>query len=427
MAAPLDVPFNRGEYVVSTIHRAENTDDPERLAAIVEGLAAAGTPVLLLAHPRLVAKCAEHGIKLERPDGSLHVREPLAYPEMVAAVLGSAGWSPTPAASRRSLPPRPCLHHAAHRDRMGRDPRGRLERPPTSDVSKLPSLAAAGLCSMTAPCPTETRPGRQSRRRRPSGSNYVTKAAEEQSQPPASGSPSPMAPAVTSDDAAVRTDGGPPPARRSRAFPGESGAPYGSRASGCREWSRSPGLRWWAAFFVFAHHMTNLAPLPIYKFLKYGTSGVTFFFVLSGFVLTWSAQPGTKIRTFYRRQFARIFPLYFLTLIAAIFVFYRFDPPTGMPWIKPVSVTVLVLSGFPAAGLVEQPDHPVRRPPVGWTLSVEAFFYAYFPVSLAGHAEAEGGRPDPMSRCWSSAGPIDWPCSTTGDMHRYCRSRSCTR
>ena len=68
------------------------------------------------------------------------------------------------------------------------------------------------------------------------------------------------------------------------------------------------GLRWWAAFFVFSHHMTNLAPLPIYKFLKYGTSGVTFFFVLSGFVLTWSAQPGTKIRTFYRRRFARIWP-----------------------------------------------------------------------------------------------------------------------
>ncbi|MGW6279044.1 non-hydrolyzing UDP-N-acetylglucosamine 2-epimerase [Kribbella sp. NPDC055071] len=88
---PLDLPFSKGEYVVATIHRAENTDDPAQLAAIVDGLAGAGVPVVLLAHPRLVAKCAEHGIKLERPDGSLHVREPLAYPEMVAAVLGSSG------------------------------------------------------------------------------------------------------------------------------------------------------------------------------------------------------------------------------------------------------------------------------------------------------------------------------------------------
>ena len=48
--------------------------------------------------------------------------------------------------------------------------------------------------------------------------------------------------------------------------------------------------------------MTQLAPLPVWKFLKYGTSGVTFFFVLSGFVLTWSARPGTRISTRDRRR-----------------------------------------------------------------------------------------------------------------------------
>ncbi|MEV6266306.1 acyltransferase [Kribbella sp. NPDC051936] len=139
------------------------------------------------------------------------------------------------------------------------------------------------------------------------------------------------------------------------------------------------GLRWWAAFFVFCHHMTQLAPLPIWNFLKYGTSGVTFFFVLSGFVLTWSSRPGTKISTFYRRRFARIFPLYFLTLVAAIFVFYRFEPPAGMSWIKPVSVTVLVLSGLLLQGWSNNPTVLYGGNPAGWTLSVEAFFYAYFP------------------------------------------------
>lgn len=139
------------------------------------------------------------------------------------------------------------------------------------------------------------------------------------------------------------------------------------------------GLRWWAAFFVFCHHMTQLAPLPIYKFLQYGTSGVTFFFVLSGFVLTWSSRPGTKIRTFYRRRFARIFPLYFLTLVAAFFVFYRVDPPAGMSWIKPVSVTVLVLSTLLLHGWSNNPNILYGGNPAGWTLSVEAFFYAYFP------------------------------------------------
>jgi UDP-N-acetylglucosamine 2-epimerase (non-hydrolysing) len=76
-------------YVVCTIHRAENTEDPQRLAAILASLDAVGTPVLLPAHPRLVARCAQFGIDLRRP--SLHVTAPLSYPDMVAAVLGSRG------------------------------------------------------------------------------------------------------------------------------------------------------------------------------------------------------------------------------------------------------------------------------------------------------------------------------------------------
>ncbi len=78
-----------GEHVVATLHRAENTDDPARLAAIVAALAALPVPVLLLAHPRLRAKAAEHGIELDR--GAVVVADPLPYHEMVAAVLGSVG------------------------------------------------------------------------------------------------------------------------------------------------------------------------------------------------------------------------------------------------------------------------------------------------------------------------------------------------
>jgi UDP-N-acetylglucosamine 2-epimerase (non-hydrolysing) len=78
-----------GAYVVATIHRAENTDDPDRLAAIVVALAGLDVPVLLLAHPRLVARCAEQGLSLEQ--GSLHTRPPLNYPDMVRSVVHSAG------------------------------------------------------------------------------------------------------------------------------------------------------------------------------------------------------------------------------------------------------------------------------------------------------------------------------------------------
>jgi len=82
-----------GDYLVSTIHRAENTDDPQRLEAIVAALAGLDVPVLLLAPPRLVAKAEASGIDLHRsgPSGGIVVARPLPYPEMVAAVLGSRG------------------------------------------------------------------------------------------------------------------------------------------------------------------------------------------------------------------------------------------------------------------------------------------------------------------------------------------------
>ena len=78
-----------GEYYVATLHRPDNTDDPARLGAIVEQLAALGKPVMLLAHPRLRAAAEAGGVALET--GSIVVREPLAYPQLVAAVSRSAG------------------------------------------------------------------------------------------------------------------------------------------------------------------------------------------------------------------------------------------------------------------------------------------------------------------------------------------------
>jgi UDP-N-acetylglucosamine 2-epimerase (non-hydrolysing) len=87
-ALPVALPARDG-YLVSTIHRAENTDDPVRLGAVVDALANLPLPVLLLAHPRLVARCREHGINLDV--GSIYSTNPLPYPEMVSAILHSTG------------------------------------------------------------------------------------------------------------------------------------------------------------------------------------------------------------------------------------------------------------------------------------------------------------------------------------------------
>lgn len=78
-----------GEYYLATIHRADNTDDPGRLAEIVTALSSVDKPVVLLAHPRVVAKASAHGIEMNT--GSLIVHDPLPYPQLIAAALNSAG------------------------------------------------------------------------------------------------------------------------------------------------------------------------------------------------------------------------------------------------------------------------------------------------------------------------------------------------
>ncbi|GGJ97699.1 UDP-N-acetyl glucosamine 2-epimerase [Pilimelia anulata] len=76
-------------YLLATLHRAENTDDRDRLAGLLDALADLPVPVALLAHPRLVAKADQHGLKLGR--GAVRVGRPLPYAGMVAGVLGAAG------------------------------------------------------------------------------------------------------------------------------------------------------------------------------------------------------------------------------------------------------------------------------------------------------------------------------------------------
>ena len=89
---PVELPdgINPDEpFVVATIHRADNTDDPTRLKDILTALAQVPAPVVLLAHPRLVALAHKHGLDLSA--GSLVASKPLAYPQMVRAVMASAG------------------------------------------------------------------------------------------------------------------------------------------------------------------------------------------------------------------------------------------------------------------------------------------------------------------------------------------------
>jgi len=80
-----DLDVAEGSFVLSTIHRAENTDDPKRLAAIIDGLriVAKEMPVLLPLHPRTRKLLEKTGSSDDTTKG-LTLLEPVGYFEMAA-------------------------------------------------------------------------------------------------------------------------------------------------------------------------------------------------------------------------------------------------------------------------------------------------------------------------------------------------------
>lgn len=70
-----------GEFVVATVHRPYNTDDPQRLTRLLAALATIPVPVLLPAHPRLVEKARSARVDLEQ--GSIIAIPPVTYSQMM--------------------------------------------------------------------------------------------------------------------------------------------------------------------------------------------------------------------------------------------------------------------------------------------------------------------------------------------------------
>ncbi len=79
-----DLGVERKGFILATVHRAENTDDPPRLAAIIGGLREATTlwPVVFPIHPRTRASMRDHGLTTEEGNG-LIITEPVGYGDML--------------------------------------------------------------------------------------------------------------------------------------------------------------------------------------------------------------------------------------------------------------------------------------------------------------------------------------------------------
>lgn len=141
-------------------------------------------------------------------------------------------------------------------------------------------------------------------------------------------------------------------------------------------------LRFGAALWVVLFHAQSRIKLSLPPWLDYffgnGTHAMSLFFILSGVVLVhgYHGLKGTEaIKGFYLARFARLYPVYALLQVIALFWF----TPAVTGWPMWIHTNVLALLGlqawFPPA---------FSQSIFGgtWTISVEFFFYALFPALL---------------------------------------------
>ncbi|KAA9338905.1 acyltransferase family protein [Adhaeribacter soli] len=134
------------------------------------------------------------------------------------------------------------------------------------------------------------------------------------------------------------------------------------------------GVRALAAYLVFVHHVLpgrGILPEPIIQSMHAGQMGVSIFFVLSGFLISYrysEALPAGNIsfRNYFLRRVARIYPLYLVLSIIVLLWQKNFDP---WHWFLNLSL----LKGFFAferlTGIAQ-----------GWSLTVEECFYLGAPL-----------------------------------------------
>ena len=143
------------------------------------------------------------------------------------------------------------------------------------------------------------------------------------------------------------------------------------------------GLRAVAVFTVIVYHFgINAVP---------GDLGVSAFFVLSGFLITWlllrehTASGTVSLQRFYTRRVLRIFPAYY----AFLAVSFAIDHFRGQPWGTGLGISSLfyLVNYYNALN-----GHPVTSIAHAWSLGIEEQFYLLWPVLLVVLLRGGAGR-----------------------------------
>jgi peptidoglycan/LPS O-acetylase OafA/YrhL len=148
------------------------------------------------------------------------------------------------------------------------------------------------------------------------------------------------------------------------------------------------GLRFLAALAVFIAHVPGQWPEYDFGKAPIGAAGVSFFFVLSGFILAYVYVPRLEASTsnkfpfkeFYLRRVARVWPLHLMTLLIALFAVFGWQifQKQDHVLLKSFANVFLLQAWIP----IHKWGYFLNGP--AWSLSVEAFFYAVFPWFLIG-------------------------------------------
>lgn len=108
-----------------------------------------------------------------------------------------------------------------------------------------------------------------------------------------------------------------------------------------------------------------------------GNVAVSYFFILSGFVMIVSYWPkmqsgGISYSSFYINRIARIYPVYFLALISFLLM--------DIYWSASIDLIAVMLNLSLMQSWIPNFSKSLNFP--GWSLSVEMFFYILFPFLL---------------------------------------------
>jgi len=143
-------------------------------------------------------------------------------------------------------------------------------------------------------------------------------------------------------------------------------------------------LRGLAALYVVLFHVARVPKPPLsipawlHEFIGFGGSGVTLFFVISGFsmALTWGrhARSTRPYLSFYAARFFRIAPLFYLILFVTIIRDLAFKGSAGLHSLAEISSNILLVFN-----LLPLP-YQTGIVWASWTIGVECVFYLLFPL-----------------------------------------------